>query len=156
MAALVPPGIGLRTFLRPIRHRASPEGRLVRVTSLDALPADGVPRRFAVVADQVNVWNRMSAVPIGAVFLRRTSESDVRAFNVICPHAGCVVEYAPPQRSYLCPCHNSTFALDGSVNDPRSPSPRGLDELTVEVRDRGEVWVEYQNFRPGIKQRLPA
>lgn len=156
IAALVPPGVGLRAFLRPLRHRAPREARLVRVTSLDALPADGVPRRFAVVADHVNVWTRTPAVPIGAVFLRRTGETDIRAFNVTCPHAGCVVDYAAPQRSYLCPCHNSAFALDGRVNDPTSPSPRGLDELVVEIRDRREVWVKFQNFRPGVRERIPA
>ena len=46
--------------------------------------------------------------------------------------------------------------LDGSVNDPKSPSPRGLDELGVEIRNEREVWVRFQNFRPGAHERIPA
>lgn len=156
LAALAPPAVGLQAFLRPLGARASGSGQLVRVTSLDALPADGVPRRFAVVADQVNAWNRTPAVPVGAVYLCRTGEAAVKAFNVVCPHAGCIVDYTAAQRSFLCPCHNSTFALDGSVNDPKSPSPRGLDELGVEIRNEREVWVRFQNFRPGAHERIPA
>jgi Rieske Fe-S protein len=74
----------------------------------------------------------------------------------VCPHAGCFVDYLDARKSYLCPCHNSTFALDGKVNDPKSPSPRGLDELEVEVRDNSEVWVKFQNYRAGISQKIPA
>jgi Rieske Fe-S protein len=58
--------------------------------------------------------------------------------------------------SYLCPCHNSTFALDGKINDPDSPAPRGLDELAVEVRKNGEVWVKFQNYRAGVSEKIPA
>lgn len=156
-AATVPVGVGLNAFLHPLRQPpGGSRGAFVRITTLDAVPADGVPRRFAVLADHVNVWNRTPAVPVGAVYLRRTGESDLKAFNVTCPHAGCVVEYAPARRGFLCPCHNSTFAVDGAINDPQSPSPRGLDELAVELREGREIWVRFQNFRAGIKERLPA
>jgi Rieske Fe-S protein len=90
------------------------------------------------------------------VFLQSQGEDVPLAFNVVCPHAGCLVNYDPSGPGYLCPCHNSTFALDGKVNDPKSPSPRGLDLLEVEVREGDEVWVRFQNFRPGLKERVPV
>lgn len=155
LAGLVPAGAGLAVFLDPLRRRAGRSG-FVKVTSLSSVPPDGVPRRFAVVADQVNAWTRRSGVRVGAVFLRRTEEQDLRAFNVICPHAGCVVEYAAARGGFLCPCHDSTFALNGAVNDRRSPSPRGLDQLEVEIRNETEVWVRYQNFRIGIREKVAA
>lgn len=154
-ALAVPAGVGLAVFLDPLRHDSGPAG-FVRVTSLAALPADGVPRRFSILADRKNAWTRVSAAPLGAVYLRRTAETAIEAFNVVCPHAGCLVGYAPDRDSFLCPCHNSTFALDGQVNDPRSPSPRGLDALEVEVRDETEVWVRFQNFRTGRKDKVPV
>jgi Rieske Fe-S protein len=94
---------------------------------------------------------------VGAVFLRRTpGESPVQAFNVICPHAGCLVDYTPGEDSFLCPCHNSRFALDGRVENQASPSPRGLDALETVVRNGDEVWVRFRNFRVGIKEKVPV
>ena len=34
-----------------------------------------------------------------------------------------------------------------------SPSARGLDSLEVRVENRGEVWVKFQNFQPGIADK---
>lgn len=155
-AFLTPPAIGLRTLLDPLTRTASPAAGFVRVASLQAIPADGVPRRFQVIAGRTDAWNRYSAAPIGAVYLRRTSEKEVSAFNVTCPHAGCFVDYAPERKVYFCPCHNSSFALDGSVSDLKSPSPRGLDTLPVEIRPDGDVWVRFQNYRTGIALRIPV
>lgn len=155
-AVAVPGGVGLAVFLEPLR-RSGAAANWVRVAPLSALPADGTPRRFAVHADRVNAWNREPDAPVGAVFLRRTGETSVQAFNVICPHAGCPVTLAPDgEPGFLCPCHRSTFGPDGSVNDPASPAPRGLDTLEVETRDGREVWVRFQNFIPGRKEKTPA
>ena len=90
------------------------------------------------------------------MYLRRTAEGRVQALNVICPHAGCFVGYAPERGGFLCPCHNSTFALDGKIDDPQSPSARGMDELEVELRNQTEVWVRFQNFRSGPARKLPV
>jgi menaquinol-cytochrome c reductase iron-sulfur subunit len=153
---LVPVAAGLGVLLDPARRKTQTGGQLVRVASLTALPDDGVPRKFAVVASRTDAWNRSPETVIGAVYLRREKDAKPRAFNVVCPHAGCFVDYMAARDSYLCPCHNSTFALDGKINDPKSPSPRGLDELEVEVRNESEVWVKFQNYRAGVAQKIPA
>lgn len=155
-AFLAPPIIGLRTLLDPLGRTSTSTTGFVRVASLQAMPADGKPRRFQILAGRTDAWNKYSAVPIGAVYLRRSGEKDVSAFNVICPHAGCFVDYAADRQVYFCPCHNSSFTLDGDVSDPKSPSPRGLDALPVEIRPDGEVWVKFQNYRTGIARRIPA
>lgn len=156
LITLVPFAAGLAVWLDPARRKGSAGGQLVRVANLNALPDDGVPRKFAVVANRVDAWNRSPETTIGAVYLRREKGGKPRAFNVVCPHAGCFVDYAAAKGSYLCPCHNSTFALDGKINDPKSPSPRDLDELEVEIRDDSEVWVKFQNYRAGISKKIPA
>jgi menaquinol-cytochrome c reductase iron-sulfur subunit len=120
------------------------------------VPEDGVPRKFPVLASRVDAWNKSPETAIGAVYLRRAQGEKLRAFNVVCPHAGCFVDFLASKDSFLCPCHNSTFALDGKINDPRSPSPRGMDELEVEVRNDSEVWVKFQNFRAGVVEKIPA
>ena len=153
--ALVAPVAGLFVFLDPLRRKTA-NGNAVRVASLAALPENGEPRKFPVLATRVDAWNRSPNVPVGAVYLQRLGDGRVRAFNVVCPHAGCFVDFRPAQKHYHCPCHDSSFALDGKILDPKSPSPRPLDELPVEIRRETEIWVTFQNFRPGTPQKIPV
>ena len=152
---LVPVGAGLTVLLDPLR-RKSVISDAIRVTTLEALVADGMPRKFPVLATRVDAWNKFSRVPIGAVYLRRTSDNQLQAFNVVCPHAGCFVDFLPDQGKYLCPCHNSTFTVAGKIDDPASPAPRGLDSLEVELRNGKEVWVKFRNFQAGHAEKIPA
>lgn len=150
---LVPAGAGLVTLLDPLRRKAR-AGSLLRVTALTALPDDGSPRQFPVVADREDAWNRFPQTRVGAVYLRKTGPKEVQAINVVCPHAGCFVNYQPDQSQYLCPCHNSSFTLDGKIKDPSSPSPRALDTLEVKVGDDGGVWVKFENYRAGVREKI--
>jgi Rieske Fe-S protein len=154
ITGLVPLASGLVVFLDPLRRKSHLKD-FIRVASLNALDEDGSPRKFPVITNQVDAWNKLPQVPVGAVYLRRTGPQSVQALSVICPHAGCPVDYTPARQGYLCPCHNSTFALDGRINDPRSPSARGLDELEVEIRHGAEIWVKFQSFRAGTAQKIP-
>jgi menaquinol-cytochrome c reductase iron-sulfur subunit len=152
VATLVPVGAGLVTIFDPLRRRSASSGPVL-VTTLNALPNDGKPRRFQVIADREDAWNKFPQVPVGAVYLRRVEETKVEALNVTCPHAGCPVEFKDV--SFLCPCHDSKFKLDGTLADPNSPSPRGLDTLAVEIRNGTEVWVTFQNFEAGKAKKIP-
>ena len=154
LVALVPVGAGLSVLFDPLRRKAK-AGDFLLVTSLGALPEDGLPRKFSVIASHSDAWNRIPQVPVGAVYLMRKAGNKVNAFNVVCPHLGCFVDYVAARKDFVCPCHNSTFALDGGISDPKSPSERGLDELPVEIREGSEIWVKFQNFRPGGKTKIP-
>lgn len=151
VAGLVPLVAGAAAALDPLRRRGR-EPSLVMVTKVGAIPQNGVPRRFAIEADRIDAWTTHRSTPVGAVYLRRTQEG-VTALNVVCPHAGCFVGLAPDRSRFACPCHGSSFDLDGTINDPGSPSPRDMDVLDVEVRNGDEVWVRYQNFLPGRKTK---
>lgn len=152
---VVPPVAGLCVFLDPLR-RQSVAGASVLVASLSALTEGGEPRKFPVLADKVDAWNRATNVPIGAVYLQRLKDNKVRALNVVCPHAGCFVNYRSGQNDFFCPCHDSRFSTDGAILDPKSPSPRPLDDLPVEIRKGTEVWVTFQNFRAGEHTKIPV
>ena len=65
------------------------------------------------------------------------------------------MEFKTETNSYLCPCHNSTFKLYGDLASAKSPSPRGLDALEVEVRHGSEIWVRFQNFEAGKSAKIP-
>lgn len=156
LAGLVPVGAGLFFCGDPLSRKSQTTRDAVRITSLEALPGDGSPRKFTVLANMTDAWNKFLQTPIGAVYLRRVGPQKVEALNVVCPHAGCFVDYLAAKRSYRCPCHRSTFTLNGAISDPRSPSPRGLDTLEAEVRHGNEVWVKFQNFIAGQKAKIPA
>jgi Rieske Fe-S protein len=155
VAGLVPGAAGLAVLLDPLRKKAG-KTSFIRITSLDALPADGSARKFQVLAEKVDAWTGQPSSPIGAVYLQRKPDSSVVAFNVRCPHAGCFVDAMPGGEGFYCPCHNSHFAPDGAVQQG-SPSPRGLDELEVDpiaLRD-GVVQVRFENFLAGIPEKTP-
>ncbi|HUG93260.1 MAG TPA: Rieske 2Fe-2S domain-containing protein [Planctomycetaceae bacterium] len=164
VVSLFPLVLGLVTFLDPLRKRrggppkarsetaitADDEG-FFAVARADALPADGTPQFFQIIADRNDAWTFIPNQPIGAVYLRRHGE-EIIAYNVQCPHAGCAVDYNPVGREFDCPCHKSSFTLGGE-RSLRSPSARDLDRLDVRVED-GAVLVKYQNFRTGTAQKI--
>jgi menaquinol-cytochrome c reductase iron-sulfur subunit len=152
VAYAIPVAAGVAALLNPWRQK-SQAGRFLRLASLETLPEDGTPRKFPVVMDRVDAWNRFPAEPVGAVFLRRVNDQ-VHAIHVVCPHAGCYVGYDPEKKQFSCPCHGGEFALDGARIGDNSPSPRDLDTLEVELRRETEVWVKYENFQTGIPQKI--
>jgi Rieske Fe-S protein len=154
VAILIPAVSGLAVLFDPLRRKAA-KATFLRVTTLDAVPADGSPRKFPVVSDRFDAWSKFPNTPIGAVYLQRKGDR-VIAFNVRCPHAGCFADAIPGGQGFHCPCHNSRFNADGSVI-PGSASPRGLDELDVEPESlkEGIVQVRFQNFAAGTAERIP-
>ena len=164
---LAPLAAGLVVFFDPLR-RASRKTIPIRLTTLDSLPDDGVPRQFPVVTDHQDAWNLYRNEPIGAVYLVREPGSDkVVAFNATCPHAGCLVDFQPQKKQFACPCHKSLFTVTGARIDPdRCPSPRDLDTLECDVRSVAltanpagppvqEVWVEFQDFQITKAEKIP-
>jgi menaquinol-cytochrome c reductase iron-sulfur subunit len=154
IAVMVPLGAGLATFFNPLRKRGGGTAEFIKVTTLEALKDDGLPHRFAVVADKTNVWMTEKNVAVGSVYLKRKGDKIV-AWNTVCPHLGCQVDVVAGG-SFKCPCHNSMFGPDGSLT-PGSVSPRGMDELEVDpaALKEGEVRVKYQEFVSSIAEKKP-
>ena len=157
---IVPFSAGLVTFLDPLLRKKGEkksDAKLLRVGLADNIPTDGTPVQAPVIADLTDAWNREPNQPIGAVYLRKEKDGTIVCFNAICPHAGCFVGYDENRRVFQCPCHTSSFELDGARIEP-SPSPRDMDPLAVDnakLLETGEVWVEFENFYPGTATREP-
>jgi menaquinol-cytochrome c reductase iron-sulfur subunit len=154
-AVLVPAAAGLTVLVDPLRRKTA-AGEKMMITTIDSLPVDGTPQKFAIMADRVDAWTKFPNAPVGAIYLRRTGDKAVEAVNVVCPHAGCFVDFRTEKKDYFCPCHNSAFSIDGKISDPRSPAPRGLDTLEIEIRNEKEVWVQFQNFQTGKAEKVPV
>lgn len=154
LISVVAPVAGVFTLLDPLRRKGDTRG-MVRVTSFAALPEHGEPRKFPVLDTLIDAWNKTDNVPVGSVYVQRTGDNTVRVLNSVCPHLGCSVGFNAANKGYFCPCHKSSFAIDGQIKDPKSPSPRAMDELDAVVKD-GEVWVKFQNFRKGSPEKIPV
>lgn len=151
VAVLTPVASGLFVFFDPLRRNGA-LGRLLPVAPLGAVPDDGVPRQFPIVAQRVDAWNR-SLEPIGAVYLRRQpGETKIECLTATCPHAGCFVNFDAQTKTFMCPCHNSQFALDGAIIQP-SPSPRPMDSLECQVAN-DQVLVKFEDFYSGKAEKV--
>ncbi len=157
LVGAVPFVSGLLFFLDPLmrqRKKGRGDGFLKMPITLDALEIEGAPQLVKIAMDRVDAWSTYRNQPVGAVYLRRTDEDKVVAFNQRCPHLGCAVDYRPAHHDYFCPCHTSNYELSGEkINDI---PPRGLDALNVEIRNKTEVWVKFQNFRATTPEKIPV
>ena len=105
-------------------------GGLLRYLSYEPDPPP--PARFEVgLADDYQPGSRTLLAAIPAVLVRKSlQEGDgFSALSLVCSHLGCTVEIKP--EDYLCPCHGSRYALDGSVLKGPATSP--LPPLRVEL-----------------------
>lgn len=154
--ALFPIAAGVPALLDPLKKNSGEGSKTPwsKVASLASLPEDGSPAKFEVVQEKVvDAWTTYKDVPVGAVYLSRKN-NEVVAFNLKCPHLGCAIDYRKQNNDYFCPCHNSSFALDGSITTENSPSPRPMDTMETKVED-GQVWIRFQHFRPNVAEKIP-
>jgi len=88
---------------------------------------------------------KVSEVPVGGViaaeldgtpvFVAQPSEGTFVALAAICTHQGC--NLAPDGAQLACPCHGSTFALDGAVT--RGPASEDLPSIQLAVEGENLV-----------------
>jgi Rieske Fe-S protein len=57
------------------------------------------------------------------IIVVRVDDQKVVALTDICTHMGCHVEYEADHRGFHCPCHDSTFDLQGDVTGGPAPAP---------------------------------
>ena len=63
------------------------------------------------------------------IALIEVAPNDFRALSAICTHQGCAVKPSPAQ--IRCPCHGSTYDIDGNVI--RGPAVEPLQRYDVEL-----------------------
>ena len=104
-------------------------------------PASGEPVTQSVVAAQAAQVKPNS----GMLFkfgsrpglLIRTQEGDLQAFNAVCTHLDCTVQYKADTSQIWCACHNGLYDLSGNVVS--GPPPRPLERLVVNQRGEDVV-----------------
>lgn len=86
-------------------------------SSAGATSADGY-RTIGTVAE-LDKNGELLSQPAGgnpALVIRDPNNAaHLLAVNPTCTHAGCTVDWKQDQKAFVCPCHGSVYAPDGSV-----------------------------------------
>ena len=65
------------------------------------------------------------------IFLVKTGESEVAAFDATCTHLGCLVAWDSQAQAFKCPCHGGVFDRSGAVVE--GPPPESLVRIATRV-----------------------
>ena len=108
--------------------RRSGQEEFVEVGDISRLPLN-TPREMVFRRRRKDGWKIISEKT--TAWVMRVSESEVVAFAPQCTHLGCAYHWDDKNNNFLCPCHTSTFGLDGRVLT--GPAPRPLDRYRVRI-----------------------
>ncbi len=129
---------------------------LTRLSQLEP----GKPRVFPVFQEMQDAWIRYPKEAVGSVWLIRNggeegTDPEVVAFTTECPHLGCAVNLSEDGSVFHCPCHNSSFTLEGEPLN--SIPPRPMDTLVVRLSSEADpmVQVRYERYRTMSKEKTP-
>ncbi|MEN4474270.1 Rieske (2Fe-2S) protein [Mycolicibacterium cosmeticum] len=98
----------------------------------DAASATSAPGVLATTS-QVPVG---SGVIVDDVVLTQPTAGVFKGLSTVCPHAGCAVSSVADGK-ITCPCHGSTFGLDGAVL--KGPATKPLAAVPVSVHGQDIV-----------------
>ncbi|HVC35085.1 MAG TPA: TQO small subunit DoxD [Chloroflexota bacterium] len=62
------------------------------------------------------------------------------AYDAICTHAGCTVQYDSQQRLLFCPCHGAVFDPTHQGAPVQGPARRALTPLTISLAADGKIY----------------
>lgn len=93
----------------------------------------------------------VTAIPEGQFYLACLADGSLLALSRTCTHLGCSVPWVEEKGRFICPCHGSSFSLNGEVMT--APAPRPLDYYPVRI-ENGIVKVDIStpHKREGFEQ----
>ena len=95
---------------------------------LSELQAD-TPSELVFRRNRVDGWKVSSEK--ATTWAVKISTDEVIAFAPQCPHLGCAYHWNASKHEFLCPCHASTFSIQGEVLT--GPAPRALDRYDLKI-----------------------
>ena len=99
-------------------------------------PPTGEPPTSSVVAAKASALGLNSGLifPFGSkpAIVVRTVDGELHAFNAVCTHLECTVQFKADTSQIWCACHNGLYDVAGNVVS--GPPPRSLERYAVNVR----------------------
>lgn len=138
----------LRAFVSPLRSR-SEDANWVRLGEAEQFEF-GVPTKVEFVETVQDAW--IESRVLRSVWVYTDDGDSFKVYNGRCTHLACSYGFLEDQQIFRCPCHNGLYDLKtGAVVG--GPPPRGLDTLVTKV-EGGILHADFQNFRPGVSDRI--
>lgn len=75
-----------------------------------------------------------------AVVVHLTGNNFV-AYDAVCTHAGCTVEYDPQYKLLVCPCHGGAFDPAHGAQVVAGPPPTPLSQLAITIDKQGNIYL---------------
>lgn len=104
------------------------ESTWIDVADVAKLPV-GEPSEILFRRRRLDGWKMIDEKT--SAWVVKSGDTDVFALAPGCTHLGCAYRWLKDQKEFLCPCHTSTFAIDGKVIS--GPAPRPLDRYQVRI-----------------------
>jgi len=120
----------LGAFLYPIVRFLWPR----RVTTSGEMSAVAPYRAHDLHPDAEGQWPRPFNFGGRPCLVIRTPTGEVRAFNALCTHTDCTVQYLPDKEQIFCGCHNGVYDLKG--RNISGPPPRPLESYKVVLQGK--------------------
>ncbi len=70
-----------------------------------------------------------------------TAGSQYYAYDAICTHAGCTVQYDPQQKLLVCPCHGGAFDPTQGAKVVAGPPPAPLSAIPMKIDPQGNIYI---------------
>lgn len=75
------------------------------------------------------------------VIVIHTAGSNYYAYDAVCTHAGCTVQYDPSQKMIVCPCHGGTFDPSHGAQVVSGPPPSPLAPVEMKITGDGSIYI---------------
>lgn len=143
------------------KSNAAPTGKLAggpnplpraRATAPPSSAATAPPRNSAIPAGAKKIGNisQLPANSAGTVSDPKTGDpaviihasgSTFYAYDAVCTHAGCTVQYDPQQKLLVCPCHGGTFDPAHGAQVVAGPPPSPLTPIQMTIDAHGDIYI---------------
>jgi len=110
--------------------KRQPEVSWTEIADLSKLPA-GEPAEIIFSRRRVDGWKVVNEKT--SAWVVKTGDEQAFALAPACTHLGCVYHWEASSREFACPCHASSFAMDGTVQ--AGPAPRPLDRYESRIQN---------------------
>lgn len=110
-------GVGGVASYLPVALAACSSENSESKSSANPVRADGfqLVGTVAELDQKGEILNREFAGGAVLVIRNPNNSNTITAVNPSCTHAGCTVTWKTAQKEFVCPCHESKFAIDGKV-----------------------------------------